>query len=418
VKWNRQRVEREFRRATREEVRRLVTEGTNTLDDLLQLLPGVYPTDAIDALKQLGLVEKVARRAATRSTGGGATASLLPICHPLDYDWRFEPTAREMLLERALRVTQDGSTIAILGAPSVAEWAMATAVKRRVLLLDRNPFSVAALANGGTQVVPLCGDLLRDVLPAVNSDATIVDPPWYPEHIESFLWAGRQVTRLRGHVLLSLPPMGTRPGVELERQDALTVAGEMGLSLVEIVPGALGYLSPLFEWNALRAVGITDLPFCWRKGDLAVFVVTGINQRPRRDPGPEEAWSEATIDDVRIRTRLNHGRGFADPTLRSLTPSDVLPTVSRRAPMRRRVHVWTSGNRVFRCEGSDVFAQLAAARATGLPTEKAVCDLIGRPLRPRERDLVARCISQLEALVAQERSEMGLYREWIATANS
>jgi len=205
--------------------------------------------------------------------------------------------------------------------------------------------------------------------------------------------------------------------VEFERQEALTVAGEMGLSLVEVVPGALGYLSPLFERNALRALGVIDLPACWRKGDLAVFAVTGTNRRPRRDVGSEERWSEAAIDGVRIRVRLNNCARFADPTLRSIAPGDVLPSVSRREPIRRKVQVWTSGNRVFRCDGPDVVAEVVAALGAGLVPEAVVHTLLDRELRPSQRNLVAQCVSHVRTLVEQEQSEMGLYREWAATAS-
>src|SRR5260370_22496265 len=55
----------------------------------------------------------------------------------------------------------------------------------------------------------------------------------------------------------------------------------------------------------------------------------------------------------------------ADPLLRHLFDGDVLATFSRRDPVRRKVAVWTSSNRVFACRSPGLLAALATALAEG-----------------------------------------------------
>jgi hypothetical protein len=55
-----------------------------------------------------------------------------------------------------------------------------------------------------------------------------------------------------------------------------------------------------------------------------------------------ESWREATFGPVRIKIRRTEA-----PNLTSLVPGDILDTVSRRDPIRSRIGLWTSGNRVF-----------------------------------------------------------------------
>ncbi|MGH8909847.1 MAG: hypothetical protein ACRD0K_25975 [Egibacteraceae bacterium] len=57
----------------------------------------------------------------------------------------------------------------------------------------------------------------------------------------------------------------------------------------------------------------------------------------------EGVWHEARFGPVRIKLRAAGGQ----KNLGALVPGDVLGTISRRDPVRERVGLWTSGNRVY-----------------------------------------------------------------------
>jgi hypothetical protein len=251
--------------------------------------------------------------------------------------------------------------------------------------------------------------LARDPLPELTASVVIADPPWYEDEIQVFLWVARRLCIDSGYVLLSVPPLGTRPGIAVTWTRVITWAEQIGLQLRHLEPGVLPYETPPFERNALLADGVPSTPSTWRHGDLAVFVVVGpcTAARPLL-PLSDDCWDEIGIHGIRIRLRQQQDRCFRDPTLRPLIHGDVLPSISRRDPRRGAVDVWTSGNRVFSCCGTHIAGAIVSALARGLPPGDVVASILGRPLHNNELQQVDHTTEQLSCLVACERHETKL----------
>jgi hypothetical protein len=391
----------------------IIGKGVHRFDELLCALPGVYPIDVMAALGRLGLrvsVEPcdtrrvdVDEREGTRFLPRG----LLPVPHPLDYDWRFSGAAKRLLVALAEQLATRKSTVAILDAPTVFAEAMARGTQRRFVLFDSNPITTAVLGRIAPAQSVFCVDLQRDDIGPLDARVVVADPPWYPEHIASFLWATRQVLQVGGQALLSLPPLGTRPGIEAERQEIVAYAGRLGLSLLRIDAGVLPYLSPPFEQNALGAEGLPAIPLTWRRGDLAILTCDGpcSESRPATPPH-QQAWTETMLGSVRIRFRPTTNSTFANPQLRSIVGGDVLASVSRRHPVRSQAEVWTSGNRVFACEAPSLLGTIAAALVGRQAPAPWAVNHVGRELFPQETILIERAADQLRTLVALETSEL------------
>ena len=254
---------------------------------------------------------------------------------------------------RECQSCSSGSRPVLLGAPSVF-WALRSVESMPPLLLDANPSVIEALGGTGGELhdARLC-DLRRDGLPDEKSAVVVVDPPWYREHERLFLWAAAQLCQPGGSVLVSVPAEGTRPGVKVDREDALAWAGHLGFEVEAMEPGALGYVSPPFERNALAAVGLGGMPNEWRHGDLVVLRMREHTATARPECAADDRWPEVMIGSVRIRVNgAECSEGVLDPRLRKVVPGDVLDTVSRRDPRRQGVAMWTSGNRVFGASSS------------------------------------------------------------------
>lgn len=241
--------------------------GVRRFDDLLCMLPGIYPTEVTAALDRLSARTSLEWcDGNSRDTDPGRDGThffprgVLPVPHPLDYDWRFSATATRLLLATASALSAQDSTLAVLGAPTVFAQAISDSLPRRFILFDTNPIATALLAPLAPPQSVFCMDLLRDDIPELGVPAVIADPPWYPEYVTGFLWSTRHLLRIGGYALLSLPPLGTRPGIEAERAATVAYACRLGLSLVRIEAGALPYLSPPFEQNALSAQGLNGIP--------------------------------------------------------------------------------------------------------------------------------------------------------------
>src|SRR5205085_141150 len=156
--------------------------------------------------------------------------------------------------------------------------------------------------------------------------------------------------------------------------------------------GVLPYLSPFFERNALKAAGISSVPAEWRRGSLALFAkvrACRVTRTKSRLAGDDD-WTVYPFDGVEIRVREGSSTPtvFADPTLVAVASSDVLPSVSRRDPRRSIASVWTSGNRVFACQGLKVLHEILTALCAGSSPNEAVASRLGRSLSADEVDLV------------------------------
>jgi hypothetical protein len=384
-----------------------------SFDDLLCGLPGVYPPDVTAGLDRLEekhqLTEPLARRLRRRAPQARAVApeaQHLPVPHPLDFDWRFAPGALDRLVAECENCAR-GDLVVLLGAPSVL-CALESRGSVPALLLDANKAIVDVFAADGPHSAALC-DFGSDAIPAVVASVVVIDPPWYCDHEGLFLWAASRFCREGTTVLVSMPAAGTRPGAVEETESALAAARTWGLEVAWREPGALPYLSPPFERNALAAAGFRALPEDWRRGDLVALAATGGPRGDRPAVAACSRWPEVAIGRVRIRVRPRadeHHGYLASPALRSIVPGDVLDSVSRRDPRRDAVDVWTSGNRVFACASPRTLLLLLESLAQSRSPERAIAEALGRALTPSEMRRIKATVQQVISLIATEADEL------------
>ncbi len=395
----------------------LIATGVADFGVLLQSLPGVYPTEALASIERLAKRGEIHKRVLTAAQvyvagrpnehHSAVPPPHLPVPRPLDYSWRFSRTASERLLELSQELSDPEDTVVLLGVPSVYYAAVVSGFPRKMLLLDSDSATAASLAHLSTNGAVICADITGLRVPDVRTRIAIADPPWYAEHTRYFLWASSVFLSVGGCLLLCVPPAGTRPDVLEEWKATQAWARDLGFVLTRIYEGALSYISPPFERNALAACGIRNVPADWRRADLAVFNRKRMARiRDRARPRETAEWEEKVIEGVRIRVRCGDDKEFQDPSLVSVVEGDVLPSVSRRDPRRRKAVVWTSGNRVFGCKGPGILKIVLNAATTEQPAIAAVAESLGRRLTFAERASVNDAISQVMGLVALESQEM------------
>jgi hypothetical protein len=398
-----------------------LARGVTQFESLLAALPGIYPSVALNALRRLvsqgqvprdmwvQAVQHVSQRRPHDTRACHHMA--MPIPHPLDYDWRFSEVATQALLAQCLDLTRPSDTVALLGTPSVLKAAVTGRIPRQWILLDTNPLMTTWLTHAAPDARVLQWDVRQDPLPDLVAELVIVDPPWYEDYMRAFLWAACQLSALGGYLLVSVPPVGTRPGMVQEWARTLAWAQQLGLTLLREELAALPYVTPPFERNALQAEGLYMISEDWRRGNLAVFVRTQLAHVLRPQPVDDAVWAEEVLLGMRVRIRPQPAGGFQDPTLKPLVPGDVLPSVSRRDPRRRLADVWTSGNRIFACLGRHVLRQIVPAIAGGRAPAEAVAAGLQRPLHPEEQRLVTRAAHQLLRIARHEQHENMRFEE-------
>ncbi|OKH32380.1 hypothetical protein NIES2119_26465 [[Phormidium ambiguum] IAM M-71] len=399
-----------------------IAYGVHTFDQLIASLPGVYPSVALNSLQRLASTKiistellaellKPAKQKLELPTYSYHQISL-PVPHPLDYDWRFSDVAVKHLLNQCAKLTRSSDTIVLLGTPSLLRMGIEQSYPRQLVLLEASRTTTDSFASSVPKTQVIRCNAIEDPLPNLTAAAVVLDPPWYPEHIQSFLWTACQLCKIGGHILISMPPIGTRPGMKREWANTLEWAQQIGLTLVKLEAAALSYITPPFELNGLRAEGLHAVSREWRRGDLAVFCRSHQTQVPRPTLLPQEdSWIEEVLLGVRVRVRQPDLSGFADPSLISVVPGDVLQSVSRRDPRRQLADVWTSGNRIFACQGRGVLRQILRAMAVGRSPYEAVALALKRPLNQKEAELVSHATHQLVNIVSTEQKENLLFEE-------
>jgi len=396
-----------------------VRRGVEHFGGLLSALPGVYPpivAASLSRLRQEGAISSEQyRQARTRQTPDDRGSILcsppaLPPPHPLDFDWRYTDRTVDRLLRLAASVTEPGDTIALLGTPSVYAASLGRGLDRQWVLLEGSEATVRHLQTAGPlQAVHRC-DVARGDIPALGAAAVVADPPWYPGHIEAFLWTATACARSGASIVMSLPPAGTRPGIASERRRFRGAVAALGLEMKVIRRNWLAYSTPPFETNALRAAGWDDPPREWRRGDIAILRAHGSAIGPRPCIGGSPAgWDEVMLGWTRIRVLPRAPGPEFDPSLRPLVPGNVLADVSSRNPVRDKVNVWTSGNRIYHTRTPSAVIAMLKAMAAGSNARDAATSTIGRvPTRSEERAIVT-TVRQLSLIASIEGRELAGY---------
>ena len=331
----------------------------------------------------------------------------LPVPHPLDCDWRFTKGTADELLERLESLIGPDNSAALMGAPSVYVQAKNQRMENQLILLDRNETLAKSSGLSPFSKGDLCCDLMHGApnLPPVH--AVLADPPWYIDDAVGFLRAASQICVCGATILLSYAPDGVRPGIPEERERIIAEAKNFGINFSGIDHLTLSYATPFFEHNALRASGFQQIASDWRSGDLLSFrklECLYLHQSAVRED--ENAWAEVSVDGVRFKVRQKDGKSFANPQLKKLVPGDVLPSVSRRDSRRHQVDIWTSGNRVYRCDGTHIFTIILHAIQASENPLTAVQHMMHDPLDDLQIRLVESSVLQVQQIVRTECREI------------
>lgn len=258
--------------------------------------------------------------------------------HPLDYDWRFDATTISNL---PMLLPRSGAVLA-LGCPSLAR--ELTEGGREVLLVDRQPI----------QCLDFQIELDIQVSPPELSGfaSAVIDPPWYPEQVKRWVaWAANCVVDGAG-ILVSIWPPGTRPFGEREYQDLKEwMRAWSEVSELDCQPR---YETPPFELASETSSCGGVLSTSPRVGRL---IRLRLKERPSLPHLIEsmEDWTRFVFNNYQIAVRKRNGT-LARASFNPIANANgwIWPYVSRRAPLRDTIDVWSSRNEVARVENTSL----------------------------------------------------------------
>lgn len=343
-----------------------------SLDYIVQHLNGVDPISVLEFLKELEQKDKIRSQQGLWLNEAEAQTQVSDIIdlsanvylkkymgdtdffkkpHPLDYEWRNTMQSIEYLGNLVVDINESDNDILILGMPTLFAHLCRQKIKNKLTIVERNSGVITALKElTSDDKLVLEADIFMIEPEKVGMYSTVVmDPPWYEPHFYQFIWLASRCLKLGGRLLISIPPINTRPGIGEERIRWFSFCQKQGICLQNLVSNKLQYSMPFFEWNATRSAGALTHPF-WRKGDLAIFqkLVVEYVERPL-EKGEYQAWKEIEINTTRVRIKIDTEEDSKDEMIiESLVQTQILPSVSSRDPRRNLANVWTSGNRIFK----------------------------------------------------------------------
>jgi hypothetical protein len=340
----------------------------------------------------------------TQHSGHGGlslwASGMLPSAHLLDGTWWFSCDTINFFRSRIDRLAFD-ERVVFLGTPSLFLDTLLRTPTRPALLFDRDA-AIRDCLPRNLEPYLVTFDLSASLPKRLGADLVIGDPPWYMEELESFLAAAQAIARVGAEVQICIPPIGTRPGIESEREELISWAARDGLRLLQIVEGQVGYDTPPFERNVFRSTG-EQVQANWRKGDLAIFVVDQLSGLKPRGSASVARWADVRLLRTRWRVAETAENG-EDPALVSMGfAQDIFPSCSRRHSDRGRPVVWTSGNRTFLSSNPQGFLRILQSLRGDTVSEIASH---ARELYPDLESSQARAAAQIVALLDTEEQEV------------
>ena len=123
-----------------------------------------------------------------------------------------------------------------------------------------------------------------------------------------------------------------------------------------------------------------------------------------------ESWRRFEIDGIPLFVAQSERRSesIASSLIENPIPGDLLPSVSRRHPLRSSLALWSGANRVYGSSTPDILAIVVGALAAGGHPAALVAEYLGRTLDSSEQEFVADAAKRIRALVQTERKEFGL----------
>lgn len=260
---------------------------------------------------------------------------MIPEPHPLDFDWRFSKGT----IEKVSKLIPDREKdILLVGTPSLATVLNSRGVQ--ITLVDRQPVQdVDSVENINPDID---GPIAREF------GITILDPPWYEEtYFRWISWAAQSMKGSGSVLYCTIWQPEIRPkGIEERERIFKWLETWADYAITE---NYFEYETPLFEERASAASGLSSAPL-WRKGDL-------LEIRPRLRPSLAsplvqlESWYRIIINSYQLAVRIDN---VVDPRITKHPTAEgwVWKSVSRRAPGRGQIGLWSSRNEVAIIEGS------------------------------------------------------------------
>jgi len=345
-------------------VARIFATGDRTFERVARLAKGAFPTDVVRAASSLRAPFPRQRVEAPQIPSYRAD---WPEPHLANYEWRFD---EETAIRLADWLPKDGR-VACLGSPTLFHHLLCR--RADAALFERNPYLVGSLRTSWPAASFQQIDLRFPVPQQLRGcfDTVFADPPWYLEHTLAWLSRATELASPQGAwVFLCLFPRLARPTARRDFAKLISVMRQFGSP--EVIPFRVCYETPRFEAESLSALGIPVI-WNWRVGHVVALHIRGGSLRARPPREAKWKWFRFGPELIALRADISPGPLEVSP----LKTDGMLLSTSARDPLRSRIDLWTSRNRIFCANGGKQLESLLrgaeeSARRYPLSTDRDV----------------------------------------------
>lgn len=329
--------EAEYRGAVLRSLQAAMRAGYRNFHDVLRRCEGADPVSVAELLKHEPPIDVSTKGQSTAYELLSSLSRQLPAPDPFRSQWWFSSGGIAHLLNvidarGALFVTP---RILCLGTPTLSPYLLERNYRVEVLDIDKQVLDAIANSNEhcSTREYDASDDLPADLSQAF--DLAVLDPPWYPELVYTFINRAICAVIDHGEILCTIPGRLTRLGIEHFRTELIKQLVNSGHEVLAVERGAIEYQVPRFELAALdRLADFRGIP--WRSGDmLHVRKGSGAGPLPVKVPAKTKlsVFSRNPHEFRVFACGTAQAHGVSIKALRSIRATSVRARIPARSPM-------------------------------------------------------------------------------------
>ena len=186
-----------------------------------------------------------------------------------------------------------------------------------------------------------------------------IDPPWSAKLLKFFILRAFQALSENGFLVVSLPPVLTRPSAKNELLSINRLLARLGLINRAKFMQATAYELPLFEKKAYSTAGV-EIKYPWRKGDLLILQkqehpTNNIDCFIQNLSISQNIWKQVHHNKNRIFLKHSNKKESKDIEIKLINGmnNSILNTVSSRNNLWKHADVITTDNNIYKCNNID-----------------------------------------------------------------